>query len=293
MTVPDGPSLTPRAQAAQDARKQREATALRENLRRRKQQARSREESPGKATIIGGPASPYVRKIMAICDLKGVAWRCDPIIPFQGNEEFSRISPLRRVPVFMDDQVTLADSTAIAEYLDERYPAPALFPIGPAARAQARWLEEFGDTRMGDVLLWRIFNEAVIKPGVWRQERDEAAIAAALADDLPGVMEYLETMAPADGFLFGGIAIADISIAVHFANLSWARTDVDLGRWARTMAWVARVEAVPEMARLIRLGEVALTTRGPDRARVFGALGMEVTAETLAGSGYRRGPMSV
>src|SRR5277367_454595 len=101
------------------------------------------------ATIIGGPVSPYARKVMVVCDIKGVAWECDPIIPFQGNDDFSRVSPLRRIPVFIDDQVTLSDSTAIAEYLDERYPTPPLFPKTPAARAHARWLEEFADTRMG------------------------------------------------------------------------------------------------------------------------------------------------
>ena len=64
---------------------------------------------------------PYVRKVMAVCDVKGVAYRIDPIIPFQGNDEFGRLSPLRRIPVLIDDQVTLADSTVIAEYADERY----------------------------------------------------------------------------------------------------------------------------------------------------------------------------
>ena len=58
------------------------------------------------AIIIGGPVSPYVRKVMAVCDLKGVAWCVDPIIPFQGNDAFTRISPLRSVPVFIDDAVT-------------------------------------------------------------------------------------------------------------------------------------------------------------------------------------------
>jgi hypothetical protein len=90
-------------------------------------------------TIIGGPVSPYVRKAMAVCDVKGVAYRIDPIIPFQGNDEFSRLSPLRRIPVLIDDQVTLSDSTVIAEYLDERHGKPGLFPDTPAARARARW----------------------------------------------------------------------------------------------------------------------------------------------------------
>ena len=89
-------------------------------------------------TIIGAPVSPYVRKVMTVCDIKGVAYRIDPIIPFQGNDEFSRLSPLRRIPVLIDDQVTLADSTIIAEYLDERHGMPGLFSghsgcAGPSA----------------------------------------------------------------------------------------------------------------------------------------------------------------
>ena len=142
------------------------------------------------ATIIGGPVSPYARKVMAIADIKGVRWRADPIIPFQGNDEFTRISPLRRIPVYIDDQVTLADSTAIGEYLDERYPTPPLFPAGPAARARARWLEEFADTRMGDVFIWRIFNPAVIVPGVWKQpsgDRRDASRRIAIRPGLSGV----------------------------------------------------------------------------------------------------------
>jgi glutathione S-transferase len=245
------------------------------------------------ATIIGGPISPYARKVMAIADLKRVRWRNDPIIPFQGNDEFTRISPLRRIPVFIDDQVTLADSTAIGEYLDERYPTPPLFPAGPAARARARWLEEFADTRMGDVFIWRIFNPAVIVPGVWKQPRDDAAIAATLRDELPSVMDYLESVAPEDGFVCGALAIADIAIAAFFANLRWSRTGVDLAAWPRTMAWIARVEQIAAIARLTTLAERALTTRGAERQALFGDMGVELTETSYAGKGFRKGPMSV
>jgi glutathione S-transferase len=245
------------------------------------------------ATIIGGPVSPYARKVMAIADIKGVRWRADPIIPFQGNDEFARISPLRRIPVFIDDQVTLADSTAIGEYLDERYPTPPLFPAGPAARAQARWLEEFADTRMGDVFIWRIFNPAVIVPGVWKRPRDDAAIAATLRDELPSVMDYLESVAPKGGFVCGALAIADIAVAVHFANLRWSRTDVDLAAWPRTVAWISRVEQTPALARLTTLAERAMTTRGAERRALYGEMGIELTETSFAGQGFRKGPMSV
>jgi glutathione S-transferase len=245
------------------------------------------------ATIVGGPASPYVRKVMVVCELKGIRFRLDPIIPFQGNEEFTRISPLRRVPVFIDDQVTLADSTAICEYLDERYPTPPLLPNTPAARAHARWLEEFADTRMGEVFIWRIFNDAVIRPGVWKQPRDDAAIAATLRDELPPVMDYLEQVAPADGFICGDLAIADLAIAAHFANLRWARTPADLAPWPLTTAWVARVEALPALAKFNLLGERNLTTRRSERQALFDEMRVALAETTFAGQGFRKGPMSV
>ena len=72
----------------------------------RRRAAPGGEQVVGKSTtIIGGPVSPYVRKVMAVCDLKGAAYRIDPIIPFQGNDEFSRLSPLRRISVLIDDKV--------------------------------------------------------------------------------------------------------------------------------------------------------------------------------------------
>jgi glutathione S-transferase len=245
------------------------------------------------ATIIGGPVSPYVRKVMAVCNIKGVPFRADPIIPFQGSDAFTAVSPLRRIPVFIDDQVTLADSTAIGEYLDERYPAPPVFPKTPAARARARWLEEFADTRMGDVFIWRIFNIAIIRPGVWKIPRDDAAIAKTLADELPAVMDYLESIAPDDGFVCGELAIADIAVTVHFANLRWSRTAADLSAWPKTTAWIDRVERTPALAKLTTLGERAMAVRGAERRVLYGELGIPLTETSFAGAGFRKGPMSV
>src|SRR5215203_7539355 len=95
--------------------------------------------------IVGSYASPYVRKVLVVLDLKGIPYEIDPIIPFMGNDAFSKLSPVRRIPVLIDDAVTLTDSTVICEYLDDRHPTPAVRPPGAVARARARWLEEFAD----------------------------------------------------------------------------------------------------------------------------------------------------
>jgi glutathione S-transferase len=244
------------------------------------------------ATIIGGPISPYVRKVLAVCEIKGVPWRLDPIVPFFGDDAFSELSPLRRIPVFIDDQVSLCDSTVIAEYLQDRYPSPALLPAAPAQRARCRWLEEFADTRMCDVFIWRVFYEAVVLPFVFQRPRDKDKIARAVADDVPEVMAYLEKVAPGEGFVAGALSLADIAVASPFCNLRWARVEPDKARFPRTCAWVERTLAVPAVAKVTRFGEVLMQTP-PDRHRsALAELGVPLTEATLATATPRRGPMT-
>ena len=114
--------------------------------------------------IIGSPISPYVRKVLVCLNEKGIEFEIDPIVPFFGNDRFSEVSPLRRIPVYIDNQVTLCDSSVICQYLEDRFPSPALYPASIVDRARARWLEEFADTRMGEVFIWRLFNQAMIRP---------------------------------------------------------------------------------------------------------------------------------
>jgi glutathione S-transferase len=243
-------------------------------------------------TVIGAPASPYVRKVLAALEIKGVPYRLDPVVPFYGNEEFTRLSPLRRVPVLIDGDLVLPDSTVICEYLDERHPATALMPRGLADRARVRWLEEFADTRMGDVLVWGIFGGAVVRPGVFKQPRDEAPLARLVAEELPTVMDYLESVAPIAGFYAGDLTVADLAVAAPFANLRWSNVSADLSRWPRAAAWIARVEASEPLARLNRFAERAMTTRAPDRAALFAEFGMSLAENSVAGREARRGPMS-
>ena len=242
-------------------------------------------------TIIGGPVSPYVRKVLAVCEMKGVPYRLDPIVPFFGDDSFSEISPLRRIPVYIDEQVTLCDSTVICEYLDERFPTPPLLPPDPAARAQVRWLEEFADTRLGDVFIWRIFYEAVILPFIFGRERDKAKIAKTVAEEVPHVLAYLEKVAPAEGFVAGRLSIADIAVAVAFANLKWARVELDPMRWPNTLAWVARTNSTPGLASITRLAERLMQTPAQRHRAALAEMGVALTADSVSAAMPRAGLM--
>src|SRR3954451_16207368 len=97
-------------------------------------------------TIIGSFVSPYVRKVLAAMNLKGLSFEVDPITPFFGNDEFERLSPLRRIPVLIDGDFAVSDSSVLGDYLEDAYRGRRLYPADPKQRARARWLEEFADT---------------------------------------------------------------------------------------------------------------------------------------------------
>jgi glutathione S-transferase len=239
--------------------------------------------------VIGSYLSPYVRKVLAVLELKGLRYEIDPIVPFMGDDRFTALSPLRRVPVLVDDRVTLADSTVICQYLDDRWPSPPLYPADVADRARARWLEEYADSRMGDVFIWGLFDHAVIAPSVWGTPRDLAAIERITSTEIPPVLDYLETQLPAAGFLFGAPGIADISIGVFLRNAAFARYRIDVARWPVTAAFADRVLAQQCLTQLQPFETLMLRTPIAEQRAALLAAGAPVTAETVGGLVPRKG----
>jgi glutathione S-transferase len=243
--------------------------------------------------VIGSYLSPYVRKVLVFLDVKGVPYEIDPIIPFMGDERFSKLSPVRRIPVLLDDHVTLADSTVICQYLEERHPVPALYPADITERAQARWLEEFADSRMGEVFIWRLFNQVAINPFVWGEQTDNEVLEKTLSVEIPDVLDYLEAQVPREGFLFGGLSIADISIACFFRNAAFARFRVDGARWPLTASFVERVLALESFEKLKPFEERLMRTPIPKHRSVLAEMGAPLSSETYGTTAPRRGVMRI
>lgn len=243
-------------------------------------------------TIIGTPVSPYVRKVLAILTLKGIPFEIDPITPFFGDDAFARLSPLRRIPVLIEGDMAVGDSSVVAQYLEETRPQPALLPATAQARARARWLEEFADTRMGDVFIWKGFGAVVVAPAVFGVARDLDAFKRNLETDVVEVMSYLESVAPANGFLAGPFGLADISVAVMFRNMMYARWTPDAARWPKTAAWLARAEAQAALAIPNEWSDALAKTPPPEHREKARELGLQVTAKSHFADKPRRGPMT-
>lgn len=243
--------------------------------------------------IIGSYLSPYVRKVLVTLEHKGVPYEIDPIIPFFGDERFATLSPLRRIPVLIDEEVSLCDSSVICQYLEERYPTPPIFPAARFARANARWLEEYADTRLGDVIIWRLYNEVVISRFVWGKATSKEIVERTKNVELPEVLDWLEARLPAEGYVYGEYSIADVSIAAFFRNAQFARTEVDAARWPRTAAFVARIHAEPSFQALRGFEDLCMKTPIPQHRDALRAAGAPISAETYGVATPRPGPMTL
>jgi glutathione S-transferase len=241
--------------------------------------------------IVGSYLSPYVRKVLVCLELKGIGYEIDPIVPFLGDERFSKLSPLRRVPVLVDGDLVITDSSVICQYLEDLQPTPSLFPADLRDRARARWLEEFADSRMGDVFIWRLFNQVAIRPAVWGEKGDRALVDRTLQEDVPAVLDYLEGEAPSDGFRFGALGLADIAPACFFRNAAFARFQIDPARWPRTAGWMDRTLATPAFAGLAAFENAIARTPIPQQREALKAAGAPISAESFGSDTPRRGVM--
>lgn len=204
--------------------------------------------------VYGVRISPFVRKVLAVLEWKGLAYELIPKAPQDQSPEFKALSPLGKIPAFTDGEIKLADSTVICEYLEEQYPAIATLPASPADRARARWLEEFTDTALMEACGPGLFFERFVKPKFFKQPTDEAKVANTITNVLPPLLDYLETQVPVEGFLFGKCGRVDISIAGPLLNpVVYADYSVDTTKWPKLAAYLARVKAEPVIEKLMEL----------------------------------------
>ncbi|MCA1993433.1 MAG: glutathione S-transferase family protein [Coleofasciculus sp. S288] len=93
--------------------------------------------------------SQYSEKVRLILDYKGLAYRKIEVTPGVGQLELFRLSGQRRVPVLKDGDTVISDSTAIAMYLDRKYPDKPLIPVDPKERGLCLLMEEWADASIG------------------------------------------------------------------------------------------------------------------------------------------------
>ena len=243
--------------------------------------------------VIGTPVSPFVRKVLVCLELKSLPYEIDPVVAFYTDEGFEHVNPLRLIPVLQDETTTLSDSTVICEYLEDAYPGYALLPAEPNQRAKARWLEEYSDTYLADILIWKLFNEAVINPSVWGADRNIPSIKRIIEEDVPKALTYLEQILPDTVFLYGDMGLADIAIATQFRNAEMARfhlSDVD---WPVTSAFIDRTLESEAFQKLAPIEDVLISTPIAEQRSKLAAMNVPLVSQSfMSDNPPKSGPMT-
>jgi glutathione S-transferase len=94
------------------------------------------------------PDCPYAQKVRVVLAEKELEYETvlvDLRKQEQRTPEFLRLNPLGKVPVLVDDDEVVIDSTIINEYLEDEYPLPRLMPEDSQTRARVRFLEDYCD----------------------------------------------------------------------------------------------------------------------------------------------------
>lgn len=198
--------------------------------------------------LFGAPVSPFVRKVLAYAAEKGIDLPLTPVGLGDTNPEFLAASPFKKMPAFSDGDFKISDSTAIVTYLEAKHPEPAMIPSDPVNRARVIWFDEFADTILTGAA-GPIFFNRIVMPKFMGQEGDLALAAKSETEALPPVMDYLEGVIPASGFLVGDtLSLADIAVASPFVNAEHAGVKPDGGKYPKLTAWIAAMHARPSFA---------------------------------------------
>ena len=94
-------------------------------------------------------ASHYCEKVRLILDYKQLPYKPVDVTPGVGQVDLYRLAGQRQVPVLKDGETVVADSSAIATYLDETYPERPILPADGAMRALCLMLEDWADESIG------------------------------------------------------------------------------------------------------------------------------------------------
>lgn len=239
------------------------------------------------------PISHYCEKSRWHLDLKRLGYRVRNLLPGVHELVNRRAAGLRTVPVLIDEDKAIGDSTAIALHLEERYPNAPLLPRDPSERARVVEMEAYFDDLLGPAVRAWAYGSSLKSPGtirriffrgygsgarsvgifigpvlereirrLYRLNDERVAQASREIDEAAERLEQLTDGDPARYLVGNGLTLADVTAASLFAPL----VGPPGSHWADMVepaALIARREAL----RARPAGQWVLTRYAKDRPR--------------------------
>ncbi len=190
------------------------------------------------------PLSPYCRKVRLSLAEKKLEVELVEERYWEKDADFLRRNPAGKVPVLKMDGRTMAESAAICEYIEEKYPEPALLPKDADGRYETRrlvaWFDDKFHTEVTSKLLYERVNKKVMGQGY-----PDSGNVKAGARAIKFHLDYMGWLLEQRRWLAGDVmTLADFAAAAHFSALDYI-SDIDWDRNSYVKDWYAKIKSRP------------------------------------------------
>jgi glutathione S-transferase len=161
-------------------------------------------------------SSPNCQRVKVVLTEKNVPYEIVPIDlrkQEQKTPDYLKLNPYGKVPVLTDGDTVLYESLVINEYLEEKYPNPALMPKDPGKKAKARILIDYGMAHF-DSAYQKLRMELTKDP----KEQNQQVIDSAKSD-LKKLLQRFESELGGQEYLMGDFSLVDADLIPRFTRL--------------------------------------------------------------------------
>lgn len=180
---------------------------------------------------------PFSMRVRLVLREKGQPYDSRVVSTSDVGDEVRERNPKGSVPVLEVDDCVIYEASIIAEYLDERFPAPVLYPREPRQRARARMLLDWIDAELLPPV--KALEQAHANGGLVGEPTRDAGLQDALVQAKEG-LHILGSILQPEGFVLGDFGIVDVFLAplvVGAQHIGLRRDEMP----AATAQWIDRL----------------------------------------------------
>ncbi|SHI38935.1 glutathione S-transferase [Shimia gijangensis] len=190
------------------------------------------------------PLSPFCRKVRLSLAEKRIEVELVEERYWEQDPDFLRRNPAAKVPVLKMNGKMMAESGAICEYLEEKYPDPSLMPRDADGRYEVRRLVAWFDDKFHHEVTSKLLYERVNKKVTGQGYPDSTNVKAG-ARAIKYHLDYMNWLLEHRRWLAGDVmTLADFAAASHLSALDYI-SDVDWNRSETVKDWYAKIKSRP------------------------------------------------
>ncbi len=164
----------------------------------------------------------------------------DPAV--KESPEFKKASPKGKVPAIVDGDVFMSEAYLINQYLDKKFPAPALMPADQKKKDEIdKFIQEIDKGMVLNIGLLVI--ECLLKP----KDQQLEDVKEKKRHEIVEALGKIDRMLEGREYLFGEYSLADIAVTPHIAALPILGTGIP-AELKNATAWFERIKKRPSFA---------------------------------------------